>query len=164
MAMANIYNYKKPANYHTIKQAMKPVESVAVSPKQPKSSGDAYLEQKILTARPEELTLMLYDGILKFLRQAKLYIDQNEVEKTSTSLLRAQDIIDELLATLNMDYDVSQNLQSLYVYMRTRMVEANIQKDQSIIDEVLELSTDLRDTWKEAIGIARNTAVQTPAE
>ncbi len=164
MAMANMYNYKKPANYHSIKQAMKPAEPVTVAPKQPKSSGDAYLEQKVLSARPEELTLMLYDGILKFLGQAKLYIVQNNVEKSSNGLIRAEDIIDELLSTLNMDYEISNNLDALYVYMRARLVEANIKKDVAIIDEVLELATDLRDTWKEAIGLARNSATPTVTE
>lgn len=164
MAMANMYNYKKPANYHSVKQAMKPAEPAVIVPKQPKSSGDAYLEQKILSARPEELTLMLYDGILKFLRQSKLFIEQNDVEKASVSLMRAQDIIDELMITLNMDYDVSQNLQALYVYMRTRLVEANVKKNQDIIDEVLELATDFRDTWKEAMGLARNLSTTAVTE
>ncbi len=164
MAMANMYNYKKPANYHSIKQTVKPVEPVAVMPKQPKNNGDTYLEQKILTARPEELTLMLYDGIMKFLKQAKLYIEQKDVEKTNNSLMRAEDIVDELLVTLNMDYEISQNLQSLYVFMRAQMVEANIKKDTNIIDEILELATVLRDTWKEAMGLARNPASPVEAE
>lgn len=151
MAMANIYNYKKPDNYHAIKQSMKPAEPAFIAPKQPKTSGDSYLEQRIMTARPEELTLMLYDGILKFLGQARLFIEQKDIERAHTSIKRAQDIIDELMITLNMDYEISYNLRSLYVYMNTRLAEANIKKDQRIIDEVAELATDLRDTWKEAM-------------
>lgn len=158
MAMANMYNYKKPANYHQIKQTMKPVEQVVSAPMQIKSGGDTYLEQKILTARPEELTLMLYDGILKFLKQAKIYLEQKNIEKTNNSLIRAQDIIDELLITLNMDYEVSQSLSELYIFMRARLVEANIKKNPAMINEVLDLATEMRDTWKEAIGLVKVTA------
>lgn len=151
MAMANMYNYKKPANYHAVKQNLKPADGVAVVQRPAKSGQDSYLEQRILTARPEELTLMLYEGVIKFLNQAKMHVEQANTEKSNATLLRAQDIIDELNVTLNMDYDVSNNLRMLYVYMNTRLVEANIKKDTAIIDEVLELAADLRDTWKEAV-------------
>lgn len=77
------------------------------------------------------------------------------MEKTNNALTRAQDIIDELNITLNMDYEVSQNLRQLYVYMNTQLVEANLKKDQRIIDGVLELATEMRDTWKEAMGLVK---------
>lgn len=155
MAMQNMYNYKKPANYHHQVKNIKQEPVKVVRQQAPKSQGDEYLEQRIMGAKPEELTLMLYDGILKFLKQAKLYMDQSNIEKTSNAILRAEDIIDELNVTLNMDYDVSHNLRELYVFMNTQLVEANMNKDQGIVDDVLELATDLRDTWKEAIGLAR---------
>lgn len=161
MAMQNMYNYKKPANYHQQIKGIKNEPIQAVRPQAAKENGTGYLEQKILHAKPEELTLMLYDGILKFLKQAKLYIEQKDVEKTYNALVRAQDIIDELIITLNMDYDVSHNLRDLYIFMNARLVEANIKKDQAMIDDVLDLATDLRDTWKEAMGLARTPEART---
>ena len=154
--MQNMYNYKKPANYYSqVKDLKKQPESTG-RPVQQKNSGDDYLEQKILTAKPEELTLMLYDGIIRFIKQAKLFNDQKNVERCSNALIRAQDIIDELNITLNMDYEISLNLRELYVFMRTRLVESNYKKDNAIMDEVLGLATDLRDTWREAMEKARN--------
>lgn len=160
MAMQNMYNYKKPSNYHhQIKNiTQEPVKIIRQTP--PKGQGDEYLEQRIMGAKPEELTLMLYDGILKFLKQAKLFIDQNNIEKTNNAILRAEDIIDELNVTLDMGYEVSHNLRELYVYMNTRLVEANLNKDYKIIDEVLELATEMRDTWKEAMGLAKTPGIR----
>lgn len=157
MAMQNMYNYKKPSNYH---QQIKDIshEPVRVIRQQaPKTQGDTYLEQKIMGAKPEELTLMLYEGILKFLNQSKLFLDQNNIEKSNNAILRAEDIIHELNATLNMDYEVSHNLRALYVFMNTCLVEANLSKNTAIIDQVLDLATDMRDTWKEAMGLARSS-------
>ena len=120
--MANMYNYKKPANYHNIKQAMKPMEPVAVAAKQPKNSGDAYLEQRVLSARPEELTLMLYDGILKFLGQAKLFIVQNNVEKSSNSLIRAPE--GKLVVVKDIDdYIIVDTADVLLIYPKSKEQE-----------------------------------------
>lgn len=153
MAMQNIYNYKKPTNYYQQTKELRVADPVIIPQKQqPKNNGDDYLEQKIFAAKPEELTLMLYDGILRFLKQAKLFMEMNNFEKTNYALIRAQDIIDELNITLDMTYELSQDLRDIYIYMRARLVEANLKKDQQIVDEVLDLGTDLRDTWKEAMG------------
>jgi len=152
MAMLNPYNYKKP---NTMVKSVKP--KVTVKPNltsNPYKKTDNYLEQKVLSAKPEELTLMLYDGAIKFLKQVKMYNDQKNIPKSNYTNQRVQAIISELRATLNMDYDISKNLEQLYVYMNERLVEANIRKDNNIIDEVLDLIVDLRDTWKEAMKIA----------
>jgi flagellar secretion chaperone FliS len=155
VAMQNMYNYKKPTNYYNQVKDVKKATEPAVRPVQPKNNSDDYLEHKILMAKPEELTLMLFDGILRFIKQAKLFNEQKNIERCGNALVRAQDIIDELNATLNMDYEVSLGLRELYVFMRTRLVEANIKKDNAIMDEVLDLATDLRDTWREAMEKAR---------
>ncbi len=160
MAMQNMYNYKKPANYHNQIKDLKNEPVAVVRQQTPKDTGNGYMEQKIMHAKPEELTLMLYDGIVKFLKQAKLFMEQRDIEKTSNALIRAQDIIDELNITLNMDYEVSQNLRSLYVFMNTQLAEANAKKDKGIIDGVLNLVTELRDTWKEAMGLAKTPEKQ----
>lgn len=151
MAMHNMYNYKKPSNYYHQVKGVKAEAPVVAKAAPLKKTGEDYLEQKILAARPEELTLMLYDGVIKFLNQSKLYIEQENLEKSNGVLIRAQDIISELNVTLNMDYEISNNLRMLYVYMNTRLVEANIRKSTELVDEVLELAVGLRDTWKEAM-------------
>ena len=116
---------------------------------------NAYKQNSVTTASPGELTLMLYNGCLKFLNKAKLAIQDNNIQEKNTNLIKAQAIISELMATLNMDIEVSKNMLALYEYMNRRLVEANIQKDVSIMEEVEELVTEFRDTWKEVIRINR---------
>lgn len=116
---------------------------------------NAYKQNSVTTASPGELTLMLYNGCLKFLHKAKHAIHEKNVEEKNTNLIKAQAIISELMATLNMDIEVSKNMFALYEYMNHRLVEANIQSDVAIIEEVEGLVTEFRDTWKEVIRINR---------
>lgn len=116
---------------------------------------NAYKQNSVTTASPGELTLMLYNGCLKFLNKAKLTIQEKNIQEKNTNLIKAQAIISELMATLNMDIEVSKNMLALYEYMNHRLVEANIQNDVSIIEEVEGLVTEFRDTWKEVIRINR---------
>lgn len=116
---------------------------------------DKYQQQSVMTASPGELTLMLYNGCIRFIKQAKLAIDEKDIEKAGNSLIRAQDILQELMVTLNPDYEISKNLYALYDYMIQRLIDANISKDKAPLDEVLELITDLRDTWIEVIKVNR---------
>lgn len=114
-----------------------------------------YKENNVMTASPENLTLLLYNGALKFIQQAKIYIEQKNVQKSHEAIVRAQAIIQELNITLNMDYEISHNLRALYTYMMERLVDANIHKDRAVLDEVVGMVTELRDTWKEAMKIAK---------
>lgn len=116
-----------------------------------------YKENSIKTSTPEELTLMLYNGLVKFLMQAQNAIEVKNIEKSNSSILRAQAIINEFQATLDMNYEVSEGLASLYEYMHRRLVEANIKKDNSIVEEILGYSKELRDTWAQAMKIAKNS-------
>ena len=116
---------------------------------------NAYKQNSVTTASPGELTLMLYNGCLKFLHKAKQAIQEKNIQEKNTNLIKPQAIIIELMATLNMDIEVSKNMFSLYEYMNRRLVEANIQKDVAIIEEVEGLVTEFRDTWKEVIRINR---------
>jgi flagellar biosynthetic protein FliS len=115
-----------------------------------------YQEQSIMTASPGELTLMLYNGCIKFIKQAKLYIEEKDIEKANNAIIRAQDIIYELMSTLNMDYEISNNMMALYDYMNRRLIDANISKDIKVLDEVLNLTVEFRDTWMEVIKKTRN--------
>lgn len=116
---------------------------------------NAYKQNSVTTASPGELTLMLYNGCLKFLGKAKLAIEEKNIQEKNNNLQRAQAIIAELMSTLNMDIDISKQMLPLYEYMNHRLVEANIQNDVTIIEEVEGLVTEFRDTWKEVIRINR---------
>lgn len=114
-----------------------------------------YKENNIKTASPQELTLMLYNGALKYVGQSKIFIEQNRIENANNSIIRVQDIIDELNATLDMQYEISHNLRSLYLYIGEKLVDANISKNPAALDEVKDMITELRDTWKEAMKIVK---------
>lgn len=115
----------------------------------------SYQQNSVNTASPGELTLMLYNGCLKFIHQAKKAIMDKNVEAKNTNIQKAQNIIQELMVTLNMDVEVSQNMMSLYDYMNRRLMEANIKNDTGILDEVEGLVTEFRDTWKDVIQVNR---------
>ncbi|MDU5079724.1 flagellar export chaperone FliS [Tissierella sp. P1] len=110
-----------------------------------------YKQNAVLTATPEELTLMLYEGAIKFMNIGKYSIENKDMEKAHSSLLRAQDIILELNYSLDMNYDVSKGLRKLYDFVLTKLVDANINKDSKAIEEALTVVNDMRDTWKEVI-------------
>ncbi len=115
-----------------------------------------YKNNSINTARPEELTLMLYNGLVKFLMKAVNEINENTLDKANESIIRAQDIIQEFRATLDMKYEVSNGLSLIYDYMNRRLIDANVKKDNSIVEEILNLAKELRDTWEQAIKLSRH--------
>jgi len=107
-----------------------------------------YQENNVYTASKGKLLLMLYEGAIKFLKLTKASIDEKNIEKANNYLCRAQDIISELMVTLNMDIEISKNLYSLYEYMNYTLVQANIRKDKKMVDEVLNMLIELKDTWE----------------
>ncbi|UOQ94388.1 flagellar export chaperone FliS [Halobacillus shinanisalinarum] len=111
----------------------------------------AYQNNSVETASPGELTLMLYNGCIKFIRSAKKAISNGSIEQKNASIQKAQAIIRELMLTMNQDYAVSKEVLPLYDYMNRRLMEANSQNDSAILDEVEGLVTEFRDTWKEVI-------------
>ncbi|CAM3555186.1 flagellar export chaperone FliS [Aeromicrobium ponti] len=115
----------------------------------------SYQQTSVNTASPGELTLMLYNGCLKFIHQAKKAIVDQNIETKNTNIQKAQNIIQELMVTLNMDLEISQNMMSLYDYINRRLIEANIKNDAAILGEVESLVTEFRDTWKEVIQVNR---------
>lgn len=119
------------------------------------SAHSIYKQNSVTTASPGELTLMLYNGCLKFLSKAKHAINEKNIQEKNTNLLKAQAIISEFMSTLNMDIEVSKNMFALYEYMNRRLVEANVKNDVVIIEEVEGLVTEFRDTWKEVLRINR---------
>jgi flagellar secretion chaperone FliS len=112
---------------------------------------EVYQKNQVSTAKPEELTLMLYNGGIKFLQQAKMAIEKNDIAKANSLILKTQEIITELMITLNMDYEVSTSLYNLYEYMKQRLIEANMKKDLNILEEVVGMLQELRTTWQQAM-------------
>ncbi len=124
----------------------------------------SYKQNSVNTASPGELTLMLYNGCLKFMSLAKKAISDGNTEAKNTNLLKAQNIIHEFMVTLNMDYKVSNELMVMYDYLHRRLVEANVKSDLAIIEEVEGFVTELRDTWKEAIQLNRQQQFSTSGQ
>lgn len=112
---------------------------------------EVYQRNQVAAARPEELTLMLYNGGVKFLRQAKMAIEQQKPEKANTLIIKAQDIVTELMVTLNMEYDISNSLLTLYDYMKNRLIEANMKKEILILEEIENMFLELKTTWEQAM-------------
>lgn len=115
-----------------------------------------YQNNSVLTATSGELTLMLYEGCLKFIRFSKHAIEQNNVEDKNKYIQKAQAIISELIITLDTKIDISSSMASLYDYIQRRLIEANIKSDVSILEEVEGLVVEFRDTWKTVIQMNRS--------
>ncbi len=110
-----------------------------------------YKQTEIVTANQGKLIVMLYDGAIKFLKTAIDNIEPKKYDIVNTNIIKAQDIITELMLSLNMETggEVANNLLSLYIYFKKRLLEANIQKNKEIIDEVIKLMIDLREAWSQ---------------
>jgi flagellar secretion chaperone FliS len=119
------------------------------------NANKAYQNNSVQTASPGELTLMLYNGCLKFIGLARTAIELKNTEDKNKNLLKAQKIIQELMVTLNMDLEISKSMLQMYDYINRRLIEANIQSDVKILDEIEDYVLDFRNTWKEVIQINR---------
>ena len=116
----------------------------------------AYANNKIMTATPAELTLMLYEGAIKFCNIAIAAVEQKDIQKAHNNIMKTQNIIEEFQATLNHKYEVAKDFDSVYSYLKTRLIEANIKKDAEILEEVLQHLRTMRDTWKEVMRLTQN--------
>lgn len=113
------------------------------------SAGNAYKSNEVMTAPKKKLVIMLYDGAVKNLKIAKLSMGDKNIEKTNNAIIKAQNILAEFMSTLNFDEggDIAKGLMNLYQYMYDRTIRANIDKNPEILDEVIGMLEDLRDTW-----------------
>lgn len=114
-----------------------------------------YSNNKITTASPAQLTLMLYDGAIKFCNIAIVAIEEKDIMKAHTNIRKVERIIEEFRASLNFKYKVAQDFENVYKYIYDRLVEANIRKDKEILEEVLTHLRTMRDTWKEVMVLAK---------
>lgn len=114
-----------------------------------------YKDNRILTASPAELTLMLYEGAIKFCNIAIMAIEKNDIEKANLNIIKAEKIIIELRATLDFKYPVASQFEIVYDYIYRRLIEGNIKKDSEIIEDALDYIRQMRDTWKDVMKLAK---------
>lgn len=118
---------------------------------------NVYQQNSVNTASKEKLLLMLYDGLVKFIRQGITGIEEKDIQKTNTNFVKAQNIILEFMSTLNEEVggEMAKSLNLLYDYMHRRLIEANIKKDIEIAKEVLGFAEELKETFEEAYRLAK---------
>lgn len=112
---------------------------------------EQYQRNKILSASPAEITLMLYEGAIKFCNIAIMAIENNEIEKAYTNIKKTERIIEEFRNTLDRQYAVAEDFDRIYVYLLQRLYVANIKKDKEVLEEVNRHLRSVRDTWKEVM-------------
>lgn len=114
-----------------------------------------YQNNKVMTASPAELTLMLYEGAIKFCNLAITAVEQHDIQKAHTNIIKVEKIIDYLRQTLDMKYPVAQDFENIYEYLSKCLIEANVKKDIEILNEVNGHLHSVRDNWKEVMRINR---------
>lgn len=117
-----------------------------------------YANNKILTASPAQLTLMLYDGAIKFCNIAIAGIEANDIEKAHNNIRKVQKIIEEFRSTLDFKYPVAKDFDRIYEYLLYRLRQANIHKDKEMLEEVLKHLRTMRGTWEEVMKGAKQRA------
>lgn len=115
----------------------------------------AYQDSKILTASPAELTLMLYEGAIKFCNLALIALEDRKFDKANTNIIKAQRIIVEFRASLDFKYPVAKDFDNVYDLIYRSLIEANIKKDAVILEEALGYIREMRDTWKEVMKLSK---------
>lgn len=115
------------------------------------NAANFYKQNSINTASPARLTLMLYDGAVKFCNIALEGIDEKDIEKANNNIIKAEKIIVELRATLDMKYPVANEFDRVYDYIYRRLVEANLRKEKDVLEDALKQIKTMRDTWKEVM-------------
>ena len=118
-----------------------------------------YNNNKIMTASPAELTLMLYEGAIKFCNIAIVGIEQGNIQKSHDNIMKTQRILEEFQITLNHKYEVAKDFDAVYSYLIGRLREANVKKDASILEEVLGHLRTMRDTWKDVMQASKKVPV-----
>jgi flagellar protein FliS len=126
---------------------------------QQKAAFAQYKNNKVISASGPELTLMLYDGAIKFLNIADVAIEKKDIQKAHTNIIKTEKIIEYLWNTLDMKYEVAKDFENMYSYISRRLIEANITKDREIVAEINEHMHAIRDNWVQVMK-ANNIAVK----
>ncbi len=124
-----------------------------------KNPEQAYGNSKINTASPAELTLMLYEGAIKFSNLAMMGLEKGDYEAVNLNIQKTRAIIVELTSTLDHKYPVAEDFQRLYDYIFALLVEANMQKDKELLERALDELRDIRDIWKQIMSKTKGPQV-----
>ncbi|MEF2968083.1 flagellar export chaperone FliS [Paenibacillus sp. M1] len=111
---------------------------------------DKYKETQAQTANSAKLLLMLYDGAIRFVKLGIEGMEQEDYEKTNNNLVKAQAIINELIASLNFDYQIANDLLKIYDYMLYQLIQANVKKNTHFAKEVYDYLVEMKEAWTEA--------------
>jgi len=126
----------------------------------PMEMANVYKNQQIMTASPEELTLMLYNGAIRFTNESIVALERGDFPKAHAANMRAQDIVREFMATLDMNFELSKNWLAVYDYIEYSLIQGNVKKDKTLLENARAILVDMRDTWAEAIKKARAERLQ----
>ncbi len=157
MAMMNPYNYQRPkvgiVPTPVIVNDSSKMSKKVTPTSYNKNKTNQYLESKILTAKPEELTYMLYEGLVKFIKKAQIYLQNENYEGVNTNSQKAQAIIDELRSTLNPEIEISKSMDDLYEFMSHKLLMGNVNKSLEDFKDALEIAEEFKLTWKKSFNI-----------
>ena len=118
-----------------------------------------YQQSSVQTATPNHLIIMLYDGAIRFTKAGIQSIRERNIERANESFKKAQAVINELTASLNFNYSISSNLASIYEYLLSLLITANLKKDVKPAEEALQFLSELSDAWKQAFKGASKPAI-----
>lgn len=121
-----------------------------------------YANNRIATASPGELTLMLYEGAIKFCNIGIIGIEEQNIQKSHDNIMKAEAIVRELRLTLNHKYPVAKDFENVYNYLIRRLHDANMRKDKEILEEVNKHLRSMRDTWKEVMRMCKSGEANDP--
>ncbi len=120
-----------------------------------RNAAAAYKQTNINTASPAELTMMLYDGAVKFCNMAIMALEKNDFEGCNMNIAKTKKIIVEFRTTLDFKYEVSKDFDRVYDYIYWVLTQANVKKDKALLEEALKRIREMRDTWRELMKAAK---------
>lgn len=115
-----------------------------------------YQTNSVMTASPAELTLMLYNGAIKFCNQAIECLEKKQLQESHNYIIRAQNIIEELRATLDTQFAIAQEMERMYIFIYELLIEANIEKNAQKIQDATGLIREFRDVWQEIMKVKKH--------
>ncbi|MCT8140158.1 flagellar export chaperone FliS [Anaerobacillus sp. CMMVII] len=121
----------------------------------PNPYATAYKNNTTATASPGELTLMLYNGCLKFIKQTRMAIEKGDIQAKNTNIIKAQNIIRELMVTLKTDNEIGKEMMRMYDFILGRLIDANTKSDLVALAEAEQFVVEFRDTWKQVVQLDR---------
>lgn len=141
-------------------QSSNPLLRKSVTEKKPSmhtnvNAASLYKQNNINTASPEELTMMLYDGAVKFCSMAIAALDKDDLEGCNRNVVKTKNIIVEFRSTLDFQYDVANDFDRIYDYIYWVLSQANMKKDKGLLEEALKRLREMRDTWRELMRAAK---------